>query len=185
MKHFFPILCLLGLLLQPVLAETVAGVNLSDTSKVGETNLVLNGVGVRKATWFRVKVYVAGLYLTSKEQQPRAILESSSPKRLVMHFVRGVEADKLTNGWTEGFEKNVTDLTPLKDRLNQFNSYMSDIQEGEVIDLTFQADGVGVSFAGALKGTIPGQDFAQALLSVWLGPKPPNEDLKEGLLGKS
>jgi len=34
-----------------------------------------------------------------------------------------------------------------------------------------------------LKGTIEGDDFATALLRVWLGAKPPTEDLKEGMLG--
>lgn len=32
---------------------------------------------------------------------------------------------------------------------------------------------------GELKGTIEGDDFAAALLRVWLGIKPPTEDLKK------
>ncbi|MCK5377655.1 MAG: chalcone isomerase family protein [Acidobacteria bacterium] len=36
---------------------------------------------------------------------------------------------------------------------------------------------------GELKGTIEGDDFAAALLRVWLGAKPPTEDFKEGMLG--
>jgi len=35
---------------------------------------------------------------------------------------------------------------------------------------------------GELKGTIEGDDFATALLCVWLGAKPPTEDLKKGML---
>ncbi len=184
MKYVFATLCLFCFFVQPLLAETVAGVTLPETSQVEDTDLVLNGIGIRKATWFKVKVYVAGLYLTTKSNEPESILDSSSPKRLVMQFVRDVEADKLTNGWTEGFKKNVTDLSALQKRLDQFNGYMSDIQDGQAIDLTFSQAGVGVSFAGASKGTIEGQDFARALLSVWLGPEPPNGDLKDGLLGR-
>jgi hypothetical protein len=30
---------------------------------------------------------------------------------------------------------------------------------------------------------IKGDDFATAFLSIWLGPHPPNADLKSGLLG--
>jgi hypothetical protein len=30
----------------------------------------------------------------------------------------------------------------------------------------------------------PGKAFADALLAVWLGPKPPSEELKAGLLGR-
>jgi hypothetical protein len=31
--------------------------------------------------------------------------------------------------------------------------------------------------------TIEGKDFSDALFLVWLGAKPPTEDLKKGLLG--
>jgi hypothetical protein len=33
--------------------------------------------------------------------------------------------------------------------------------------------------------TIPGKDFADALFSVWLGPKPVEDALKRALLGGS
>ena len=45
-------------------AATVAGVNLPDTTTVGDKSLVLNGLGLR--TEFMVKVYVGGLYLEHK-----------------------------------------------------------------------------------------------------------------------
>jgi len=35
---------------------------------------------------------------------------------------------------------------------------------------------------GAAKGTIKGDDFGKALLSIWLGD-PPNPEIKAGLLG--
>ena len=33
------------------------------------------------------------------------------------------------------------------------------------------------------QGTIKGDDFAKAFFSIWLGAKPPNPELKAGLLG--
>jgi len=39
-----------------------------------------------------------------------------------------------------------------------------------------------VTLNGEEKGTIEGDDFGAALLRVWLGPKPPTEELKNGLL---
>jgi len=45
--------------------------------------------------------------------------------------------------------------------------------------------GVSVEVKGQVKGVIPGDDFARALFSIWLGPKPPDPDLKSGLLGKT
>jgi hypothetical protein len=43
--------------------------------------------------------------------------------------------------------------------------------------------GTEVELNGASKGTVEGKEFADALLACWLGPKPPSEDFKAGLLG--
>jgi hypothetical protein len=36
---------------------------------------------------------------------------------------------------------------------------------------------------GAARGTIAGAAFNKALLKIWLGAKPAQEDLKKGMLG--
>lgn len=43
--------------------------------------------------------------------------------------------------------------------------------------------GVEVNVNGTVKGTVEGDDFAKAFLSIWLGAAPPNPGLKTGLLG--
>jgi hypothetical protein len=40
-----------------------------------------------------------------------------------------------------------------------------------------------VDVNGTVQGTITGDDFATAFLSIWLGAHPPNPGLKSGLLG--
>jgi hypothetical protein len=55
--------------------------------------------------------------------------------------------------------------------------------KGDVLDLTW-LPGTGTLVRGRGKSlTIPGKDFADALLSVWLGPKPVEASLKRDLLG--
>ena len=45
--------------------------------------------------------------------------------------------------------------------------------------------GTRLTFNGAQKGNdIAGEDFYRALLRIWLGDKPVQDDLKEHLLGK-
>ena len=59
-----------------------------------------------------------------------------------------------------------------------------DFKSGQT--LTFKRDpavGVNVDINGKGGSTIEGADFASALLAIWLGAKPPNDDLKTGLLG--
>lgn len=40
-----------------------------------------------------------------------------------------------------------------------------------------------VAANGKALGTVPGKDFGDALMRVWLGPKPSDKALKDGLLG--
>jgi hypothetical protein len=43
--------------------------------------------------------------------------------------------------------------------------------------------GTELTLNGKSKGTVEGADFAAALFSIWLGPKPISESLKKELLG--
>lgn len=43
--------------------------------------------------------------------------------------------------------------------------------------------GVTVRYDGVVKGTIGGRAFAKALLRVYVGPHPPTDALKAGMLG--
>ena len=43
--------------------------------------------------------------------------------------------------------------------------------------------GTVATLNGEQKGVIEGDDFAAALLKVWLGGHPPAEELKTGMLG--
>jgi len=43
--------------------------------------------------------------------------------------------------------------------------------------------GIEVDVNGTVKGMVEGDDFAKAFLAIWLGAKPPNPNLKAGLLG--
>jgi hypothetical protein len=60
---------------------------------------------------------------------------------------------------------------------------MRDVRAGDRLAYTRRAGGVEVEIAGRPVGTIEGEDFARALLAVWLGAAPPNPELKTGLLG--
>jgi hypothetical protein len=52
--------------------------------------LKLNGLGLRQATFLKVDVYVAALYVTETSADAAEILEADSPKHLILHFVRVV-----------------------------------------------------------------------------------------------
>ena len=162
-----------------------AGVSFPEQLQSAGGELTLNGLGLRQATFLKVDVYVAALYLAEESGNANAILDPKAQKVLILHFVRDVDRDELSGGWDEGFEKNAKQQLPaLKDRIETFKAMMVDMSTGERLRMLYQpGKGVEVDVNGTPKGTITGEDFARALFSIWLGSHPPNADLKAGLLG--
>jgi hypothetical protein len=167
-------------------AGKLEGVTMPDTTTVAGKQLVLNGMGLREATFLKVDVYVAGLYLEARSSDPAQILQSNQAKQLVLKFVRDVGRGDIVKAWNEGFHKNATvPEAQLRDRIDQLNSWMTGFRDGDVLSFTFiPGSGVAVDINGVRKGTVAGTDFAQSLLAIWLGQHPPNGDLKKGLLGR-
>jgi len=161
------------------------GVTFPDTAQVEGATLTLNGLGLRQATMFKVNVYVAALYVAKTSSDANAILGSNAPKELILQFVRDVGAADVSKGWEEGFEKNAkAELPALKDRIAMLTGWMADVKTGQKMTFIFTPGaGVQVNVNGAMKGTIKGDDFAKAFLSIWLGADPPNPEIKAGLLG--
>ncbi|NWG01198.1 MAG: chalcone isomerase family protein [Thermoanaerobaculaceae bacterium] len=171
----------------PLVAGTLEGVTLPDTVSVNGVTLHLNGMGVRIKSVFKVNVYVAGLYLATPSKNPAAILAANEPRQLVMHFLyKEVEAAKLVEAWREGFANNSAAALPaLKARLDKFCALWPAMKSGETATLTYiPGQGTKVTIKGKDVGIIEGKDFADAIFAVWLGPKPPNPELKQGLLGE-
>lgn len=169
----------------PTRGATCNGVNFSDSVKLGNADLALNGLGMRKATIFDVKVYVAALYLPQKASDPGQILGANRPWRLELRFVRNVGASDIRDAWQEGFERSAPDkVVALQARIDAMKAAMTDFKDGQSLVFSNEpTTGVTVAVNGAAAQPITGADFAMALLALWLGPKPPNADLKSGLLG--
>jgi len=167
----------------PASAGRLAGVTLPDQVTAAGHTLVLNGLGLREKLMF--DVYVAGLYLEAKTSDPAVILKPDRAKQLVMHFSRTVGKERLTEGFTEGFDYNAGDMRQaVAPGLSALNAAMVDMKKDEVLTFTYQpGTGVAVTVNGNELAVIPGEDFQRALFSVWLGPHPPTPSLREGLLG--
>ena len=173
-----------GLAASPLQAATLAGVTLPDSQQVAGKNLVLNGLGLR--TKMFVKVYVAGLYLEQKSSDPNAIMKSDTPKRIVMRFLYHPSKSQMADAFNEGFADNAPDaVKSMKSDIDKLNGALDDLKSGDEMVLTY-VPGTGTTMAinGKDKVTIAGESFEQALLSIWLGSKPPTADLKKGMLGQ-
>jgi len=184
MRQCVAVAAMLMLVAPVAWAGSLEGVTMDDAIVVDGTTLHLNGMGVRKKLW--VEVYVAGLYLEQKTSDAGQAVTSPGSRRVVMHFLTNkATKKKMDAAWLEGFEANSpTEFDALRDRVEQFIGLFGDMKDGDEIELTMGPDAVtSASLNGEVKGTVQGEDFGQALLRVWLGEKPPSNDLKKGLLG--
>jgi len=184
MIRLAPIALLLALLaLAPARAGTLAGVELPDTVVVDGTTLHLNGMGLREATLLRIKAYVGGLYLKERSSDPATVIDSQQPKRVTMKFLRNIDRQRLSSGWDASLQK--VGGKRQEPAISQFTALVPDVNKGDTMSLTWRP-GVGVEVAknDKVRGTIPGDDFARTLFTVWFGPEPGDENLKRGMLGR-
>lgn len=170
----------------PAKALEIAGVAIPETIAGDDgTAMVLNGAGIRSK--FVFDIYIAQLYLEKAASETKDVIAAEAHKRMVMHFLYDkVEKAKLVEAWNDGFRNNTPAerLPALQQRIDQFNAMFSDAKKGEVIVLDYvPGQGTKVTIAGTDKGVIPGKDFNDAMLLIWLGDKPVAKDLRAKLLG--
>ena len=179
-------LCLALVTAFPALARDVEGVNVPDTVSVEGTTLELNGVGLRRATMFNVKVYVGALYVATRSRDGAAIVEADAPKSVQMTFLRDVAKEKVLGAFKEGFEKNsaaqAKELQPSLDRIATVVPASMKPKQALIVSY---APGKGTTVVGPGGATtVEGKAFADALFRNWLGPKPADDGLKNAMLGR-
>ncbi len=181
-------------LLLPALSQAatvdISGVKLEDRTTVAGQSLLLNGAGVRYKAVF--KVYTAGLYLGQKAETTEAVLAASGPRRLTITMLRDIDSGELGKLFSRGMEDNMdraafSKLIPGVLRMSQIFSDHKKLKEGE----TFLIDWIpGTGTVLTIKGNVEGEPFKEpeffnALMRIWLGPKPADWQLKDALLGKA
>ena len=95
-------------------AAEVAGIKVEESIKVGGSDLVLNGAGLRAKLF--VKVYVGALYVSQKASAAPALLDAATPRRMTMRLLRDIDADTLYGALKDGLNNNNSEaeLTALK-----------------------------------------------------------------------
>jgi len=185
-RGVFGLLCLLAIF--PLSAAELAKVTIPDqiTLEGSDNTLVLNGAGIRYK--FIFKIYIGALYLSEKTSVLEEIINSVGPKRILMHFLYDkVDKQDLDKAWREGFSANLDEpaMIQLEPQINRFSALFTDAVKGDEIWLdNIPEAGTRVYINGALKDTIPGQDFYPALLSIWIGSDPVTTALKRAMLGQ-
>ena len=174
----------------PAGAQTVelAGVKYPPTTPLAGGTLQLNGAGIRYK--FVVKVYTAALYLGAKAATPEAVLAQPGAKRMHVVMLRDIDANELGKLFTRGMQDNVSREDFAKSIPGTLR--MADIFQAKkklVAGDNFSVDwvpgrGTTVLVNGQPQGEpIAEPEFFNALMMIWLGPRPADVALKDALLG--
>lgn len=166
----------------------IEGVSFEPRTQLGGQPLVLNGIGVRAVAW--LKGYAAGLYLPQRVATMEQVYALPGAKRLQMRMLVEVPVGEFVKAFHKGIGRNTPEAQQpgLVDRMSQFDGQiqpLGKVRKGDTVNLDFTpGQGLLVSVNGrALGPAIAGDDFYDALLGIFIGPKPVDDRLKAGLLG--
>lgn len=170
-------------------ALDVQGVKFEDRVQIGSAELKLSGAGMRAK--FFLKVYAVGLYAAEKKATAAEMLAAKGAKRLHIVTLRELTGEQFADALVEGIRKNSTeaDVETMRPRIEQFTAIILALRtapKGTVVQIDWLPEsGTRLVVDGQKRGEdIPGEDFYRALLNIWLGEHPAQDDLKDALLGK-
>ena len=171
-------------------AAEVAGVKLDETITLDNTQLKLNGAGIRYKAIF--KVYVAGLYLQEKKSTVPDVLAAHGPRRVTIVMLRDLSNEDFGRGFMQGIQQNTekaekAKLTSQFLRFGELFASVPELKKGDVMTNDW-IPGVGtvVSLNGKKMGEpYPDIAFYNALLRIWLGEKPVDSGLKKAMLAQT
>ena len=180
------------ILLAPLAAHSaeIEGYKFEDKITVDGKELFLNGVGLRTVVRFglKFKVYVMGMYLEKRSSDAKAIMESGGVVHLKSYYLREVTKKQQKKPFRDAIRNNCyADCSDSKKKIFKIIKAVKRTKEGGAFDFTMYPDKVKFFMDGANSKselTVEGKTFSQDMLAIWLGPKPPNEDLKAGILGE-
>jgi hypothetical protein len=152
--------------------------------------LHLNGVGGRSVPVIFMRVFATALYLPNSAHEADAIINMAGAKRIQIRMNYGVAAKEFKKALLRGIEKNYSpqEQAALAPRTQAFGAIIDSfgkVQSGDVINMDFVPEqGLLVSVNGQAKGqAIAGADFYAAVLRIFIGKRPAEQDMKERLLG--
>lgn len=168
----------------PAGAGELEGVKMPDTHQIAGRTLRLNGMGIRTFSFLDIRVYVAGLYLEQPSRDPEAILASPQMKMIDVVFLHDASAERVRDAWMDGFREDCRPPCRLKpEQVAEFLAAVPELRKGDTSRMLFAPDRVEIGVNGRVLGMIRDPDFMRTILATYLGPHPPTEQLKRGLLG--
>jgi hypothetical protein len=186
LRKIVPALLLCCWVASSAAGASLEGVTLPDSYTVDGQTLRLNGIGLRTLTIFRIKAYIAGLYLPRPDHDPQQILASPGPKVILLKFIRAGSKERIEKQYRAGEETNCGNGECAPSDRADFDRLVAAapaVQPGDTSAYVFTSRGVRVFANDRLIGDFADLDLAHQLLSGFIGEHPPSTDLRHDLLG--
>ncbi len=165
--------------------------NSAETITIDNSTLLLNGSGYRSK--FFIKVYKGSLYLpknimsgSQSIKNEEIIFKKGYPGAIKMEFVyKKVDAEKIKEAFRDGIGNNYSELSNTDYAKNFISIFNFNVVEGDVITLFIpNKDTVTIFYNGNILSTINGKNIGVAIYKIYLGDKPADGSLKNGMLGR-
>ncbi len=146
-----------------------------------DVSMELKGVALKRV--FYMKAFVAGFY--SEKNMPANVLDNI-PKRIDVSYFVNIPVDKLCRYTERMMKLNMGDkgFNSVTAQVALMKKYFVNLKPGDQYAITYLPnEGTQFEYNGELIGTIPGEQFAKGLFSVWIGEKPMDPHLKKQILG--
>jgi len=183
MRFLLLLSCCLLLSAPAATAKTVYDVELPEQVTIAGEKLTLNGYGLRKKLFF--KVYLGSLYTSDRATSTSQVLGLPGHKLIRMNFIyHKVDRDKITDAFAEGFAKNSPQLNGDANIEKFLRLFQSNFVAGDQVALQLAPDGTVSAIHNSTRlGSITSKPLSEAVLLIYLGDQPADEDMKAGMLG--
>lgn len=166
-------------------AVNVGGVQFAEAIDADHGRLHLQGAGILKYMVF-IKAYAGALYLSESAPPDQAL--GAVAKRLELEYYHPIKGEDFASATRIKILDNIpADQVPsLSARIDLLSDMYRDVEPGDRYALTyFPGRGTELSLNGQPLGSIPGDDFAEAVFAIWLGDNPIDRGFRDRLLGSS
>jgi hypothetical protein len=165
-------------------AATIEGVEFGERVTAGDRVLALQSLGLLRYRVF-FKGYVAALYLEPGVPPPLAL--EAVPKRLELEYFWPIAGEKFGPAAESVLERNLDEqsLERLRPQIEALHEQYQDVKPGDRYALTYlPGEGTELAKNGLRLALVPGEEFARAYFSIWLGESPLDRELRDQLLKK-
>jgi len=172
----------------PAMAVTdIAGISVPDSISMQGSEMALNGAGIRSK--FFMDLYVGSLFTPKAMTKGNEVIASNEPVAIRLNITSDmITSEKMAEAVYDGFKLAMDgDITPIKPSVDTFITAFSEpIKEGDQFTfLSVPSQGVTVFKNGQQLSVTEGEEFRRAVLAIWLGDDPTDDDLKEEMLNQS